>query len=207
MEIWGDGVIVGTCKTPCTLEVFSGLHVTSISWQHNHYLGLVTALSEVSPLGAGLGLLLWNLRQDPMSGPTAVLHPRFPHYMVIIGTFWGRQLSSTQKKSCWLIPSACGQCRCLWQHQAALHPVPLWSERQVCLGRCDFWSSCPARDGKLLKLLLSFTPRCHLGCWLQTPACAPLLGGHPSSNSFFFPYKIISLTSKTFFSPLSILTR
>lgn len=79
----------------CTLEVANRLLSISTSWQGNHYLGLVTALSEVSPLGLGLGLLLWNIWQDPISGATVVRHPRFPHYMVIIGTFLGRQLSST----------------------------------------------------------------------------------------------------------------
>lgn len=64
----------------------------SIGWQGSRYLGLVTALSEVSPLGLGVSLL--NVWQDSTSS-TVVRHPRFHHYTVIIDTFQGRQPLST----------------------------------------------------------------------------------------------------------------
>lgn len=48
-------------------------------WSGVRLIRLLTVLSEVSPLGPGLGLLLSNVWQDLITCATVFRHPRFPH--------------------------------------------------------------------------------------------------------------------------------
>lgn len=81
MEVQGGDSIDGDDKTPVHFESGKRVTFTFISniCQGNHYLGLLTTLSEVSPLGPGLGLLLCNVWQDLITGGTVFRYPRFPH--------------------------------------------------------------------------------------------------------------------------------
>lgn len=81
MEIQGGGAIVGDDKTPAHFEGGKWVNFIFISniCEGNHHLGLLTGLSEVSPLGPGLSLLLCNVWQDLITCATVFRHPRFPH--------------------------------------------------------------------------------------------------------------------------------